>query len=208
MKKLGLFVSVIVVLLASGAQALAQNVGDRSVYFVTYFSNANTTAAPDATLRLINDGDEATSQVAGHPSNGNLYASIYLFDDSQQMQECCNCLISPNGILSESVDSNLMNNTLTGGYEETTRGVIKIISSTSSDPTNNVLAPGLHGTMTHIQLYATLTDVAGYLITETTLADSNLASAEQQSLQTMCGFVEYLGSGQGVCSCTPEDSDF
>ncbi len=30
-------------------------------YFVTYYSNANTTGAPDATVRVVNDGDEAAT---------------------------------------------------------------------------------------------------------------------------------------------------
>ena len=30
---------------------------DNSTYAVTYYSNANTTGAPDATVRVINDGD-------------------------------------------------------------------------------------------------------------------------------------------------------
>jgi hypothetical protein len=204
MKKLGwLFLAVTVSMLIAGGHASAQNVGDRSVYFVTYFSNANTAGAPDGTLRLINDGDNATSQSNGHIANGALYASIYTFDDSQQMQECCNCYISADGILSESIDRNLMSNTLTGGREETSRGVIKILSGTNNDPTNNVLKAGLHGTMTHIQV------VPGtYSVTETPLADANLVGVEQQDLQITCGFVMYLGSGQGICSCTPEDSDF
>jgi hypothetical protein len=204
MKKLGLlFLSAIVAMLIVGGHASAQNVGDRSYYFVTYFSNANTAAAPDATLRLVNDGDSATSQVNGHITNGSLYASIYTFDDSQQMQECCNCFISADGLLSESLNKNLMSNTLTGGREETSRGVIKIISGTNDDPTNNVLKAGLHGTMTHIQ-----SSGQSYLITETPVSDANLASIEKQDLEMTCGFVMYLGSGQGVCTCTPEDHDF
>jgi hypothetical protein len=210
MKKLGLLLlTIIVVAVALGAQAFAQNVGDRTRYFVTYFSNANTTAAPDSTLRLVNDGTQTTSQVAGHATNGTLWASIYVFDDSQEMQECCTCSVSPDGILSESVDSELISNPLTGGHEETTRGVIKIISSLNGDPTNNSIAAGLRGTMTHVQAGPTVVGApTSYYVTETQVADANLAAAEQQSLQETCGFVIYLGSGQGVCTCTPEDSDF
>jgi len=55
MKKLGFLMLAIALML--GGTALAQNVGDNSVYFTTYYSNANTTGAPDATVRVINDGD-------------------------------------------------------------------------------------------------------------------------------------------------------
>jgi hypothetical protein len=205
MKKLPLFLfSTIVLTLMVGTQALAQNAGDHSNYYVTYFSNANTAGAPDGTLRLINDGTAVTSQVGGHVLNGNVYASIYMFDDSQEMQECCNCVISPDGLLSESIDHNLLNNTLTG--RTITRGVIKIISGRNPDPTNVSTVPALRGYMSHVQSLSG--ENAAYYVTETQLADANLISVEKQDLEITCGFVEYLGSGQGVCSCTQEGSDF
>ncbi|MFZ0798358.1 MAG: hypothetical protein WCA13_00435 [Terriglobales bacterium] len=201
MKKLGFLMLLLAMTLMLGGNALAQ--GDNSVFFVTYYSNANTAKAPDGTLRLINDGDQSTTEYEGIP-NGNLWASIYVFDDSQEMQECCNCYVSANGLLSESVDKELTANTLTG-RDETSRGVIKVISSASYDPTNNKPEPGLRGWMTHIQAGA----VAGtFNETETPLADSNLASAEDAALEMSCSFAITLGSGYGVCSCTPEDHDF
>jgi hypothetical protein len=97
--------------------------GDNSVYFTSYFSNANTSGAPDATVRVINDGD----------TGGSLYAAYYVFDDSQELSECGACYISADGINSESVNKNLTSNPLTGRFLHV--GVIKLISSSSSDPT-------------------------------------------------------------------------
>src|ERR1035441_9407135 len=54
MKRLGLLLLAITLMLAGNA--FAQNVGDNSVYFVTYYSNANTAGAPDAVVRIVNDG--------------------------------------------------------------------------------------------------------------------------------------------------------
>jgi hypothetical protein len=72
MKKLGLLLlPILAITLMLGGNAFAQNVGDNSVYFVTYFSNANTTGAPDGTLRVINDGAEATMAPEG-VENGTL----------------------------------------------------------------------------------------------------------------------------------------
>ena len=206
MKKLGVLLSLTFVVLLVGGSALAQNVGDNSVYFVTYYSNANTIGAPDAVLRLVNDGDASTKQVEGVP-NGNLWASIYVFNDSQEMQECCNCPVSSNGLLSESVNRELTANELTG-REERSRGVIKVISSLSSDPTANVLKPGLRGWMTHIQATTNVPTRGPFYVTETPLADSNLSAAELAALQDSCSFEISLGSGFGVCSCTLEDNDF
>jgi hypothetical protein len=209
MKRLGvlLILSLAVVLL--GGNALAQNVGDNSVYFVTYYSNANTLGAPNAVLRIVNDGDASTSQTEGRP-NGNLWASIYVFDDSQELQECCNCFISADGLLSEWVNpvalwgGSLTGNPLTGKVNN--RGVIKVISSSNPDPTNNRLKAGLRGWQTHVQYANSGNSV--WVLTETPLADSNLVSAEQTALQESCSFAITLGSGQGTCSCTPEDDDF
>lgn len=199
MKKLGVLLFLALAVMMLGGNALAQNVGDNSVYFVTYYSNANYEGAPSAVLRIVNDGDASTAETEGRP-NGNLWASIYIFDDSQELQECCNCYISADGLLSEWVNGELLSNPLTGKVNH--RGVIKVISSTNPDPTNNKLKAGLRGWATHIQA------ASPYSITETPLADSNLVSAEQVALQESCSFAITLGSGAGTCSCTPEDSDF
>jgi len=89
MKKLGFVFVVLTIALMLGGNAFAQ--GDNSVYFTTYFAN-NVSAAPDATIRFINDGDTA----------GNLWAAIYVFDNSQELQACGACEITPDGLLSES----------------------------------------------------------------------------------------------------------
>ena len=190
--------------IASG-NALAQ--GDNSVYFVTYYSNARTAGAPSAVLRLINDGDKSTTSTEGVP-NGNLWASIYMFDDSQEFQECCSCEVTPDGLTSEWINTELLGNSLTG--KSNTRGVIKVVSSSTNpgDPTNNTLAPGLRGWATHIQNTKVGDGPQTYAVTETALADSNLSSTENLDLEELCSFSITLGSGKGVCSCTPEDADF
>jgi len=218
MKKLGVLLLLASAVMLLGGSALAQAApGDFSFYFVTYYSNAMNSKAPDATLRIVNDGDISTTETEGVP-NGNLWASIYVFDDSQEMQECCNCWISADGILSESVDKELLANPLTGKVNH--RGVIKVIATSNPDPTNNVVAPGLHGSMTHIQAF-NVAGAAPYVTTEVPLADANLflvddagvkpsleTSPEKTALEESCSFTITLGSGHGICSCTPEDSDF
>jgi len=192
MKRVGLFMfAVVAIALMFSGNALAQ--GDNSVYFVTYFAN-NVSGAPDGTVRFINDGD----------TGGNLNAAIYVFDDSQELQACGSCWISPDGILSEDVKTELTNNPLTGRVPA--RGVIKVISSSSNNPTAVSPATGLRGWATHIQR-ATPTSGA-YATTETPVADANLTSTEQTLLQNLCYYAGLLGSGQGTVTCTPEDHDF
>jgi len=163
--------------------------GDNSIYFVSYFSN-NVVAAPDATVRFVNDGD----------TGGNLWAAFYVFDDSEELQECCACEITPDGLLSEDVKTQLTANPITGKVP--TRGVIKVISSSTLDPTNVVTTAGLRGWATHIQAATKTT----YAITETAFTDSNLGVAEEALLQNLC-FYDAMLSGL-PCTCTPEDHDF
>lgn len=206
MKRAGLYLLLAMTLILSGT-ALAQ--GDNSIYFVTYYSNANTSGAPHATVRAINDGD----------TGANLWASFYVFDDSQELNECCSCAITPDGILSEDVNLNLTSNTLTGRVPK--RGVIKVISSTVQatgpasyanyqDPTDfvNAPAPGLRIWATHIES-GTSAGTGGFSTTEAQVADSNLAASEKSLLETLCFYVYWLGSSNyGICSCTSEDNDF
>ena len=219
MKKLGLLLfPLLAITLMLGGTAFAQ--GDSSVYFVTYYSNAHTTGAPDATVRIINDGDLSTSPtrcgVPGTPPcGGDIYADIYVFDDSQELQECCSCDVSADGLLSESVNLNLTANTLTG--KVLTRGVIKVISDGIGIEVDDTLDPsaGLRAWATHIQA-TSVTFASGkapaekspFYVTETEFADSNLNAAELERLDNLCSFAITLGSGSGVCSCNYEDYEF
>jgi hypothetical protein len=194
MKKLGFLMLMLALAVMLGGNALAQ---DNSDYFVTYFSNANTASAPNAVVRFINDGD----------TEANLFADYYVFDDSQELQECCSCLITPDGLNSEYINKassqSLTGNTLTG--KTLTRGVIKVISDGAGNAAAPVPTPGLRGWGVHIQALTTKTTFA---VTETRFADSNLSASEQTLLGELCSFAQILGSGQGVCSCSTEDNDF
>jgi hypothetical protein len=198
MKKLGFLMLMLALALMLGGNALAQTpAGDDSVYFVTYFSNANTTGAPDAVERFINDGD----------TENNLWADYYVFDDSQELQECCSCIITPDGLNSEYVNKvpgspSLTGNTLTGILP--TRGVIKVISDSVGNAADPVPTPGLRGWGVHVQALTKTT----FAVTETRFADSNLSASEQVLLGELCQFAQILGSGHGTCTCSTEDYDF
>jgi hypothetical protein len=215
MKKLGFMLLLVLMLGIASGTALAQSapnqgpVGNGSVYFVTYYSNAGGpcvptaqtnggVAAPDAVVRFINDGD----------TGSDLWADYYVFDDSQELQECCSCDITADGINSEDLNNNLLGNVLTG--KATTKGVIKVIASSSNDATNPKPTAGLRGFATHIQRANPAANGGGgaYFVTEAPFANANLASGEQSYLGLLCKFAVILGSGRGTCSCTPEDYDF
>jgi hypothetical protein len=176
-------------LATSSSIALTQD----NVYALSYFSNAHTNSAPDGVLRLVNDGILSDASPAG-----DLCASLYVFDTGEHLNECCSCKITPNGILSLSVNNNLTSNTLTGNV--LTRGIVKVLSSLPGggicDPTAPTPNIGIHGWQTHIQNVSTT-----YSVTEAELTDSSLGLAEAADLAEDCQVLGELGGGAGICSC-------
>ncbi|HKN72761.1 MAG TPA: hypothetical protein VJX30_17140 [Terriglobales bacterium] len=231
MKKLGLLLlPILAITLMLGGNAFAQSDpppppvgGDGSFYFVTYYSNANTSGAPDGTLRIVNDGGySGCVALTGDIEcidDPPLWAAIYVFDDSQELRSCCACQITSDGLLSESVNKELTANEFTG-RGQIARGVIKVVSSSSWDPTNPSPVSGLRGFMTHIQATTTTFPAPGpgnpvnavekgpWFVTEDALADSNLTKLENSNLGTLCSYGLTIGSGYGLCPCTVEDYDF
>ncbi|MFZ0230652.1 MAG: hypothetical protein WAL41_27760 [Mycobacterium sp.] len=205
MTKVGLLSLIVAVAALLGGTATAQSTGDEAAYFVAYYSNANTAEAPDGVVRLINDGSQATWESEGQ-LNGTLWAAIYVFDDSQELQSCCACEVTADGLLSESVNKQLTANTFTGN--KLTRGVIKIVSSSCGDPTHPVVASGLRGWFTTVDAATNIPSKGPFYVTRTELHDANLGGVELENLGTLCSYGLTIGSGKGLCSCTPEDQDF
>ncbi len=152
---------------------------------VDYFSNANTASAPDGTVRITNPGT----------SGGNLCADIYVFDANEEMSECCSCMVTPDGLLTLSVNTDLTGNPLTGVV--LTTGVIKVVSAaprsgTCPLPTSIAPVPALRSWTTHIQ-------DSTYAITEGVSPDATFSSGEQTALQSGCSSIKRVGSGKGIC---------
>jgi len=163
---------------------------------VDYFSNANTAGAPDGTLRMTNPGTA--------PS-GNICAYVLVFDPNQELTECCGCLVTPDGLRTLSVNSDLTSNPLTGVTLQT--GVVKLFSV---QPLNNtcplpgttaagqLLEPGLRAWTTHIQN-------SNFSITETASQDATLSVTEDVRGYAECAAIVLDGSGHGICSCGTGD---
>jgi len=158
---------------------------------VEYFANANTAGAPDATVRLTNPGTAL----------GNVCADIFVFDPNQEMSECCSCFLSPDGLRTLSVNSDLTGNPLTGVTLNT--GVIKIVSAKLSNgqcplPVIVNSTPALRAWATHIQ-------DGSFAITETAAQDATFSSQEVGRLVQECQAINLDGSGKGICSCGTGD---
>jgi hypothetical protein len=153
---------------------------------VDYFSNANTSGAPDATVHIINPGT----------TFGTICADIYVFDDHQEMSECCSCSLSPDSIRTLSVNTDLTNNPLTGHI--LSHGAIKIASSLCGDAAKLKPIATVRAWATHIQN-------SKFTITEGESQDATLSDGEAASLDSECGAIELDGSGSGICTCGTGD---
>jgi hypothetical protein len=195
------------------ASAVAQKAPD-DVYALGYYSGANITGNPDTTVRVINDGSAGEA---------DLCAAFYVLDSSEELQSCCSCPVTADGVISQSVNRNLLGNVLT--VKVNNNGVIKVLSTATatggpsecnaSAQYTGAPTPGIRGWMTHIQVGPTPTDdakltaravAAEAQITEDDLKDSNYTTFETGDLQLECQYLIRLGGSHGVCSCTAEDT--
>jgi len=184
-----LIVCVLVLAFCTGSALAATTYPD--TLKVNYFINANTAGAPVAVVQLVNTG----------LSGGNLCADVFVYDPSEEIQECCSCLISPNDLRTLSVNVDLTANTLT--HTNVTTGSIFIVSAKTSGgscplPTSAITpAAGTRAWGTHIQ--------TGNQITETDFQDETLGSAELGVLENDCFAINIAGSGSGQCTCGTGD---
>ena len=213
LKRLSLAIAAVLLVFMLISVANAQS---SDTYWLNYYTNP--TGAPTTQVRIVNPG------VQGAPVNpatglvstaGYLCANVYMFDAHQELIECCSCPISPNGLLTFSVQANLLANPLTPAVPST--GVIKLVSSAPISVTPNgvsptsatavcdageigpapeVLTPDLRAWITHAQVVP-----AGFAITEARLVDAPLSGAESAFLPLACQMARYLGSGFGQCTC-------
>jgi len=183
-----------------------------TAFLVRYVANLD---VGDSFIDLGNDG-----QSAG-PGSGNLCIGVYTFDANEELQSCCACLVTPNGLASLSAQA-INATSLTG--ENATSLVVKLLAwsttagTSSTDPpgtpapptssscnpaTPGTLADGMHawGTTIH-QLPSG--GRSTYTVTETEFSHASLSAAEYAHITLSCEFNQINGSAQsGQCKgCT------
>jgi len=160
---------------------------------VDYFANANTAGAPDGTVRLTNPGS----------AGGNTCANVYVFDQFQEMSECCSCSITPDGLRTLSVNTDLTSNPLTGVTLNT--GLIKIVSNIQTVPGFCPLPTHAVTVFGGVRAWATHIQNSNFSITEGASQDATLSLAEVSRLNAECSAISLDGSLKGVCSCGTGD---
>jgi hypothetical protein len=164
----------------------AQNAPPADTLKVDYFANANTSGAPDAVIQLTNP----------NTSGGSIYAAIYVFDPNQEMSECCECLLTPDGLRTVWVNPDLTGNPLTP--VTLTTGLIKVVSTTGTSASKLFPTPAVRGWATHLQN-------SSFAATETAMQDATLSLNEVSRLQRECASIQIDGSGHGICTCGSGD---
>ncbi len=178
----------------------------------------------DSILTLVNPNGSANfSLPSGHVVN--TCAMIYVFDDDQEMGECCGCPITPTQLETFSVEHNLTANWAISGREgkDNDSGTIAIraasINATGCqsfsnpgttasacnggcDPTNGYVAvQTLLGSITHMQKIGG----APTSITEVSLFDNGTGDTMNNTyLIQQCAALVGNGSGGGICTCPTE----
>jgi hypothetical protein len=186
----------------------------------------------DNIIRLINPNGAANGNLAGAKEQ-EVCAMIYVFDDDEEMGECCGCPLSSTQLATFSVEFNLTDDWgLTGGPEggDHRNGSIAIVAAAPNttvltpgggdgaanggcDPTNVpgysvTTASNLLGSVTHNQIVQEgSTSSSGFTsgLTEIGLFDD--AGGDPTNLiylQTQCGALIGNGSKGGICTCPIE----
>ncbi len=175
--------------------------------------------AGDSGIDISNDGSsEGGTAVFGSSGNGNICVGVYSFDPTEELQSCCTCLVTPDGLVSLSAKAINATN-LTG--EAPTSLVIKLLAWSTTAGASSTSAPGTPAPPTSsacnasnpglltsgLQAWGTTLHplpAAGYTTTETPFSIGTLSPAELAHVATTCAFNQINGSGTfGQCpGCT------
>jgi len=169
-------------------------------------------------VNITNDGSSAVGATSATSPSGNLCVGVYFFDPNEELQSCCACEVTPNGLVSLSVKQNNANN-LTSEFPDSE--VVKLLawsapstSSTTGPPGAPILpTPGANvcnaaapGTFAMglkawgTTLHAVPVAAGSFALTENKFSPGNLSFFEMNRLTTFCSYNQFTGSGNyGQC---------
>ncbi len=181
---------------------------------IGYAANLN---VGDSVVNLSNAGFNGGFYGAG--TSGNLCVNVYAFDPQEEEIGCCACLVTPDGLNSLSVKSDLISNSLTPATPNSV--VIKLVATVPntvggafsvcnpSTPilplaadagfplTANTVAAGLAAWGSTLE-----PSIGTYGVVHAPFLNKQLSLSEVSALTTVCGFIQSNGSGYGICkSC-------
>lgn len=198
-----------IAIVSSGGLATAQQVGSTTILATDggVSASANLTVVPLVFINYYDRGAAKTSGMDGtvnltNPglTNGSLCAMVYVFDQNQELTECCGCSVSDSGLRTLSLLNDLTANPLTG--TKSTAGTVMVIPSDigqnpQCDPGSLTPTGVILGWETNDQALPDGT----FQVTETSFASAPLNSGTATNLANLCTFIENEGGGQGICTC-------
>ncbi len=174
-------------------------------YFNTNYGSGN--------IILSNAGTMSTGQISDD-SAGTICANIYSFDPNEEMQACCSCPVTPNGLSSMNINEDILaQNLIVNPSSAITVKVLFTLKSAQNsggpcDPTkatvSNLAGGGIAwGTNLRSVTFQGSPVTSVSAVTETTFSRAELSTAELSKLATYCQYVKILGSNvTGICkSC-------
>jgi hypothetical protein len=201
---------------AFGQAPLSSNDGP---YQIRYASNVTT---GDSYIDISNDGASMTTTSILAATNslavsGSICINAYAFAADEEILSCCSCPLTPNGLVSLSVQRDLLNNTLTGRAAPTSV-VIKLVATappgagvgTTANPCGTsaslvgtaaaTLAPGMVAWGTSLHANTSAPGTATYALTETPFTVADPSAPELARLGSTCAFIQAQGSTFGICN--------
>ncbi|WP_263352211.1 Ig-like domain-containing protein [Acidicapsa acidisoli] len=148
----------------------------------------------DTALRVTNPGSDEP----------NLCVMVYVFDQDQQMSECCGCRISGDGLRTFSLNKDLIGNPLTGRVS-TSGSILLATGDYVSNPSCNASSINPTGTARAWSTHLQANSANSSTVSEEPLSETPLNATLTLALQAQCSFVQQLGGGQGICTCGTGD---
>jgi hypothetical protein len=120
----------------TGANGNGGDGGPTGNYLFTWYATLNDGGNGDNVVRLIDPngcGNGSGISNSACTSEVDQCAMIYVFDDDQEMGECCGCPITPNQLLTYSVEDDLADN-FQQASPDNGAGVIVVVGSAYNAP--------------------------------------------------------------------------
>jgi hypothetical protein len=182
------------------------------VYHLRYFN----TNYGSGVIVVSNAGATSAGNNPADDSSGTICANFYSFDPNEEMQTCCACPVTPNGLSAVDVNESIIpQNLITNPSSAVTVKVLFTLKSGQNnggfcDPTKataaNLARGGLAwGTNLRSVLFQGTPPVRVNAATETRFSQAELSNAELAKLTTYCTYIKILGSSvSGICKgCLP-----
>ena len=182
----------------------------------------------DNTVRLINP---TQSDNAPSFAPGLLCAMVYVFDANEELQECCGCPVTNNGLRKLSVKTDLVSNPTGGSIPPA--GLVVVVSATPNKsgepgvpsqpgpcapntactpyvPCDPALeydaAPNLAAWITHVDQNHGNQNISEVKFSLAPSDNTDVYTDGTEGLVSLCHFIHVNGTGHGICTCGTGDN--